>query len=119
MAYATKGELDQFAYKLKKLRDERKASQEEFAELMGISLTHYKRLENAGHEPTLFYLARFAKDVGVSLSYFVDHIEGNIEKADRLWKEYENQMHVQGKKKILDSKQKRKVLEALNLWNKS
>lgn len=48
---------------------------DDVAELAGISLVYYEKIERGGAEPSVFMTGRIAMVLGVKLDYLVDHIQ--------------------------------------------
>ena len=61
----------QIGYKIKKIRDDRKFSQSEMAELLGISQSAYSRLERDETPVVLNELVRYAKTLNVPIQEFL------------------------------------------------
>lgn len=73
----------QSACRLREIREGLKLSQEEFAEVLGISLPGYKKLESGENNLSLSSLKRMHKEIGVSSDYI---LYGEMESVDDIWK---------------------------------
>ncbi len=73
----------QSAGRLREIRENLNLSQEKFAEIVGISLPGYKKLESGENNLSLSSLRRIRKEIGVSSDYI---LFGKMESADDLWK---------------------------------
>jgi transcriptional regulator with XRE-family HTH domain len=71
-------ELDNFGERLKDLRTERKMSQTELADLVGLRYAHVSRYENGGSRPSADMLMKLSKALNVSTDYL---LFGKIEDA--------------------------------------
>ncbi len=61
----------QIGYKIKKIRDDRKFSQSEMAELLGISQSAYSRLERDETPVVIDDLIKYAKSLNVPVQEFL------------------------------------------------
>ena len=61
----------EMANRIKQRRKSLKYTQEQFAELLGISANSYTRIENAFQRPALNTLIRIAQHLDLSLDYIV------------------------------------------------
>lgn len=64
----------QFGQILRKIREERKMSQEEFALLCGISRAYYGRIERGEHSITLEVCQKISDATGLSFSELFEDI---------------------------------------------
>ena len=62
-----------FGERLKQLRKERKVSQKELAEYLGISIRGYQFYESEDNEPNIRTLTALADFYGVTIDYLVGH----------------------------------------------
>ena len=62
-----------FGERLKLLRKERKVSQKELAEYLGISIRGYQFYESEDNEPNIKTLTALADFYGVTIDYLVGH----------------------------------------------
>ena len=62
-----------FGERLKLLRKERKVSQKELAEYLGISIRGYQFYESGDNEPNIKTLTALADFYGVTIDYLVGH----------------------------------------------
>ncbi len=69
--YMSRGELNLFGERLKKLRQERKVPQKELAEYLGITIRGYQFYESEVNEPNIKTLTALADFYGVSVDYLV------------------------------------------------
>lgn len=68
-------EIDiQFGNILKRTRESRGMSQEQFAEMCGISRAYYGRLERGEHSTTLKLCKRISDALGISVSDLLEDI---------------------------------------------
>ena len=67
----TKSEQKSMANRIKERRKSLNYTQEQFAELVGISASSYTRIENAFQNPALNTLIKISKNLKVSLDYIV------------------------------------------------
>lgn len=111
------GELEGFTYRLKSLRLERGVSQSEFARLMGCSQIYYRKMEKGLTRPTIFYVARLAKALGITTDYFVRHVKSVEERTEELWERHNLSARMARDGLNFDDwKTKRRVLIDLELW---
>ncbi len=68
-----------FGSTLKKLRQEKKYSQEKLADISGFHRTYISLLERGIKSPSLTTLQRLSKALGLPLSQFIEKIENNQE----------------------------------------
>ena len=68
-----RGETHLFGERLKLLRKERKVSQKELAEYLGISIRGYQFHESDDNEPNIISLTALADFYGVTIDYLVGH----------------------------------------------
>lgn len=69
--------LAYLAVNLKRIRKEKGWSQTELAEKIGAHLTHVSRVERGKYTPTIDFVAKAAKALGVSLDFLVaEDVEG-------------------------------------------
>jgi len=61
--------------KLKKLRKERKLTQKDLAENIGVNMSHLNRIENGKCQPSIDMLKKFSDFFGVSADYFLSNEE--------------------------------------------
>lgn len=66
-----KTELKEMANRIKSRRKSLDFTQEQFAELIGISSSSYTRIENAFQKPSLDTLIKISKNLNISLDYIV------------------------------------------------
>lgn len=59
--------LNNFSYLLKKFREEKKITQSELAEKVGLSLRTYQRIENGESEPSLGVFYRLSIELGINI----------------------------------------------------
>lgn len=70
----------QFGQRLKSIRLQRKLTQEEFSELVGISLDMLSVIERGRHSPSFEKLEQIADRLGVRVSYLFTFPEAEDEK---------------------------------------
>ena len=109
-------DMKTLADKMKQSRIDGNYTQEEYADLMGISVQQVRRLERGENQPMLIPIARLAKAIGVGIEYFTGHIESVEEQTERLWKEYEGTLSFSGKEETPNWKEKKRLLKQMNLW---
>lgn len=59
--------LNNFSYLLKKIREEKKITQSELAEKVGLSLRTYQRIESGESEPSLSVFYRLSTELGINV----------------------------------------------------
>jgi transcriptional regulator with XRE-family HTH domain len=69
--------LHTFAANLKRLRKERKLTQEALAEAAGVHLTHISKIERCVCEPGAKTIAKLARGLGVSAGPLFDGVDGD------------------------------------------
>ena len=77
----TKEEQKAMANRIKKRRKSLNFTQEQFAELLGISASSYTRIENAFQNPALNTLINISKNLKISIDYMIfgnEDIHGNV-----------------------------------------
>ena len=63
--------MDKFAQRIKELRNEKKQTQRDMAELLGIKLRAYQYYESGTHYPEVPNLIKLADYFGVSTDYLL------------------------------------------------
>lgn len=63
--------MDKFAQRIKELRNEKKQTQKDMAELLGIKLRAYQYYESGTHYPEVPNLIKLADYFGVSTDYLL------------------------------------------------
>ena len=63
--------IQQIGERLRGLREVLNISQEEIAELCGISLEHYKKIEAGEADPGVYRLTKIAKRYGINLDVLI------------------------------------------------
>jgi transcriptional regulator with XRE-family HTH domain len=66
--------------RIKELREERKWSQEEFADVCGVHRTYVGSAENGARNLTIQVLAMFARAFGISVSELLSGLEQRTER---------------------------------------
>ena len=61
-----------FKEKLVYLRKQKKWSQQELSDQVGVQITHISRLENGKSQPSVELLRKIAQAFGVTMDYLVD-----------------------------------------------
>lgn len=72
----------QSALRLRQIREKANLSQEEFAEVLGISASAYKKVERGENHVSLSCLKKLNKEMNVSTDYI---LYGNRENIDDTW----------------------------------
>jgi len=67
----TNTELKEMATRIKVRRKALKFTQEQFAEVIGISSSSYTRIENAFQKPSLDTLIKISRNLNISLDFIV------------------------------------------------
>ena len=67
--------MENLKLRLKELRQERDYSQQEMANLLGVSRVVYNRYENGKREIPLVLLVKLADEFNTSLDYIVGRVE--------------------------------------------
>ncbi|MCL2077828.1 MAG: helix-turn-helix transcriptional regulator [Oscillospiraceae bacterium] len=67
----TSTELKEMAIRIKNRRKDLRFTQEQFAEIIGISASSYTRIENAFQKPSLDTLIKISQNLRISLDYIV------------------------------------------------
>ena len=85
----TKQEQKRMANRIKEQRKSLNYTQEQFAEIIGISASSYTRIENAFQNPSMDTLVKISKNLKLSLDFIVfgdanDNPKRNVEKTERL-----------------------------------
>ena len=63
--------MDKFAQRIKELRNEKKQTQKDMAELLGLKLRAYQYYESVTHYPEVPNLIKLADYFGVSTDYLL------------------------------------------------
>ena len=66
------------AQKIKKIRKERKVSQHDLAEKVGINPNHLSRLETGKYNPSVSVLKKIAESLEVPVEYLMNDEDGDI-----------------------------------------
>ena len=77
----TKEEQKAMANRIKERRRSLNYTQEQFAEILGISASSYTRIENAFQNPALNTLINISKNLKISLDYIIfgsDDVHANV-----------------------------------------
>ena len=85
----TKQEQKQMANRIKEQRKSLHYTQEQFAEIIGISASSYTRIENAFQNPSMDTLIKISRNLRISLDYIVfgdedDDSARNAESTEKL-----------------------------------
>ena len=85
----TKQEKKEMANRIKERRKSLAYTQEQFAEIIGISASSYTRIENAFQNPSMDTLIKISKNLSISIDYIVFGDENfepikKAEKTDKL-----------------------------------
>ena len=85
----TKQEQKKMANRIKEQRKSLHYTQEQFAEIIGISASSYTRIENAFQNPSMDTLIKISKNLKISLDYIVfgdgnDNSTKNVDKTEKL-----------------------------------
>ena len=81
----TKQEQKSMANRIKERRKALNHTQEQFAEIIGISASSYTRIENAFQNPSMDTLIKISKNLKISLDYIVFG-HGNTNQTDNVGK---------------------------------
>lgn len=85
--------------RLKKLRERLGHTQEQFAELLDISVTLYKKMESGSYNISVKNLRRLKELTGISIDYIMF---GEQEEFEEIWMSLENSDNLTKMKMLLD-----------------
>lgn len=83
----TLGERLQSACRLRQIRENAKLTQEQFAEILGISVSAYKKVESGENQVSLSSLRNLYNEMSVSADFV---LYGKMQDMDAVWKEIIN-----------------------------
>ena len=75
-------DIKAFGERLKEFRSERKMSQTELADLVGLRYSHISRYENGGSKPSAEMLMKLSKALNTSIDFLLFGKEENVATAD-------------------------------------